>query len=88
MCLKIYHLDPAKFLSATELAWQAALKRTNVELELLIDIDMLLIDAKVISGGIRHAIHQLAKANNKYMKDIKNKESSYLKCWNVNNLYE
>ena len=88
MCLKIYHLDPAKFLSATELAWQAALKRTNVELELLIDIDMLLIDAKVISGGIRHAIHQLAKANNKYMKDVKNKESSYLKCWNVNNLYE
>ena len=48
---------------------------------------MLLIDEKVISGGICHAIHQLAKANNKYMKDIKNKESPYLKCWNVNNLY-
>ena len=26
MCLKIYHLDPAKFLSAPGLAWQAALK--------------------------------------------------------------
>ena len=29
MCLKIYKLDPAKFLSAPGLAWQAALKRTN-----------------------------------------------------------
>ena len=27
MCLKIYHLDPAKFLSAPGLAWQATLKR-------------------------------------------------------------
>ena len=27
MCLKIYKLDPAKFLSAPGLAWQAALKK-------------------------------------------------------------
>ena len=27
MCLKIYHLDPAKFLPAPGLAWQAALKK-------------------------------------------------------------
>ena len=27
MCLQIYHLDPAKFLSASGLAWQAALKK-------------------------------------------------------------
>ena len=39
-------------------------------------------------GGIFHAIHQYAKANNKYMKDYaKNKESSYLKYWDINNLY-
>ena len=39
-------------------------------------------------GGICNAIHQYAKANNKYMKDYdKNKESSYLQYWNVNNLY-
>ena len=29
MCLKIYHLDPVKFLSAPGLAWQAALKKTK-----------------------------------------------------------
>ena len=28
MCLKIYHLDPGKFLSAPGLAWQGALKKT------------------------------------------------------------
>ena len=32
MCLKIYELDPAKFLSAPGLAWPAALKRTKVKL--------------------------------------------------------
>ena len=32
MCLKIYELHPAKFLSAPGLAWQAALKKTKVKL--------------------------------------------------------
>ena len=88
MCFTIYHLDPAKFLSAPGLAWQAALKRTDVKLELLIGIDMLLMVEKGIRGGIYHAIHKYATVNNKYMKDYdKNKESSYLKYWDVNNLY-
>ena len=34
MCLKIYELDPAKYLSAPRLAWQAALKKTQVKLDL------------------------------------------------------
>ena len=49
MWLKIYYLDPVKFLSALGLAWQAALKKTEVKLELLIDIDMLLM----VEKGIR-----------------------------------
>ena len=50
---------------------------------------MLLIVEKEIRGGICHAIHRYAKANNKYMKDYdKNKESSYLKYWDVNNLHD
>ena len=69
MCLKIYPLDAAKFSSAPALAWQAALKKTKVKLELLTDIDMLLIVEKEIRGGIFHAIHHYAKDNNKYMKD-------------------
>ena len=42
-CIEIYGLDPAHFLSAPGLAWQAYLKKTKVELELLTDIDMLLM---------------------------------------------
>ena len=48
MCLEIYELDPAKFLSAPGLAWQAALKKTKVKLDLLTDIDMLLMVKKVL----------------------------------------
>ena len=48
--LEIYELDPAKFLSASGLAWQAALKKTKVKLDLLNDIDMLLMVEKVIGG--------------------------------------
>ena len=49
---------------------------------------MLLMVEKNITGGISHFIYRYAKANSKYMKDYdKIKESSYLQCWDVNNLY-
>ena len=47
MCLEIYELDPAKFLSAPGLAWQAALKKTKVKLKLLTDINILLMVGEV-----------------------------------------
>ena len=78
-CIEIYELDPAHFLSAPGLAWQACLKKTGVGLELLTNIDMLLMVEKGIRGRICHAIHRYAKANNKYMENYdKNIESSYL----------
>ena len=43
MCIKEYELDPAHFLSLPGLAFQACLKKTNIELELLRDYDMLLM---------------------------------------------
>ena len=43
MYLEIYELDPARFLTAPGLAWLAALRNTEVKLDLLIDIDMLLM---------------------------------------------
>ena len=49
-CLKVYHLDPVKYLLAPGLGWQAALKKTEVKLELLTDIDMLLMVEKGIRG--------------------------------------
>ena len=39
MCLKIYELVPENILSAPPLAWQAALKKVKVKLDLLAGID-------------------------------------------------
>ena len=64
VCIEIYKLDPAHFLSAPGLAWQACLKKTGVELELLADIDMLLMVENGIRGRICHAIHRYAKKIN------------------------
>ena len=57
ICLKIYELDLAKFLSAPRLAWQAAFKKTKVKLGLLTDIDMLLMIEKGTKGRICHSIY-------------------------------
>ena len=87
MCLNIYQLDPTKFLWAPGLAWQTALKKENVKLDILTDIDILLTLEKSIRGGICNAIYWYAKANNKYIKDYDKKKSSFLNYWDVNNLY-
>ena len=86
-CIEIYGLDPSYFLSAPGLAWQACFKKTNVNLELLTDIDILLMIEERIRGGICQSIHRYAEANNKYMKNYnKNKKSSYLMYLHANNL--
>ena len=87
MCLKQYELDPAHFLLLPGLAWHACLKKTNTELELLTDYDMLLTVEEGIRGGICHSRHRYAKANNKYMKNYNNEESSYIQYLDANNLY-
>ena len=87
-CVEIYELDPAHFLSASGLAWEACLKKTKIRLELLTYIDMLLMVEKGIRRGMCHAIHRYAKASNKYMKSYgKNKESLHIQYSDANNLY-
>ena len=76
------------FLSAPRLAWQVCLKKTEVELELLTNIEMLMMIEKGIRDGICHAIHRYTKANNKYMKNYdKNVISSYLMYLDAKGLY-
>ena len=88
MCIKVYELDPAHFLSAPGLAWQACLKKTRAKLELLTDVDMLLMVEKGIKGGICNAIHRYTKGNNKYMKNYdENEESPFLDYVDAKNLY-
>ena len=57
MCIKIYDLHPAKFLSAPGSAWKAAFKKTEIKLELLADIDKPLLVEKGIRLGIYYTIH-------------------------------
>ena len=88
MCINVYELDPAHFLSLPGLAWQACLKKTNIELELLTDYDMLQMVEEGIRSGICHSIQRYAKVNNKYMKGYNNnEESSYIQYLDANNLY-
>ena len=87
-CLKNYELDPAHFVSLPGLAWQACLKKTNFELELLTDYEMRLMVEEGIRGGICHGMQHYAKGNNKYMKDYdKKKKLSYIQYLDANNLY-
>ena len=87
--INILQIISCKFFSALGYAWQVALKKTKLKLDLLTDIDMLLMVEKGIGGGICDSMYRYAKANNKYMKDYdKNKESLCIQYWDVNNLYD
>ena len=52
ICPKKWELDPARFPTAPDLAWEAAFKKAKVKLGLLTDIDMLIMVEKSVRGGI------------------------------------
>ena len=85
--LKIYGLDPAHYFTSPGLSWDACLKITGVELELITDINMLLMIERCIRGGISMISNRYGKANNKYMGESfnKNEPSKYLMYLDANN---
>ena len=89
ICMENYKLDPAHYFTAPGLTWDACLKMTGVNLELLSDIDMLLMIEKGIRGGVSMISTRYGKANNKYMgKSFNEKEpSKYIQYLDANNLY-
>ena len=64
MCLRQYGLDPAHYSNSPGLSWDALLKKTGVERELLTDYDQHLFIEKGMHGGISMASKRHAKANN------------------------
>ena len=87
-CLKHYNLDPTHYCTSAGLAWDACLKETGQELQLLNDYDMLMMFEKVIRGGISHIAKRYAEANGKYIKDYDpDKPSTYIQYLDANNLY-
>ena len=89
LCLKIYELDPVYYFTAPGLAWDACLKVTGVQLELLSDQNMLLMFENGIRGGISIISNRYGKANNKYLRKGYNKNlpSKYVMYVDANNLY-
>ena len=87
-CHKHYKLDRCHYYTAPGLAWDACLKLTKQELELLTDYDMLMMFEKGIRGGMTHISKRYAEANNKYMEDYdKTKPSTFIQYLDVNGLY-
>ena len=89
VCLKNYKLDPAWYFTSPGIAWDAALKMTGVELELLTDPDMLLMIEKGVRGGVSMISKRHGKANNKYMGEEydPSQPSKYITYLDANNLY-
>ena len=87
-CLTYYKLDPLHYITSPGLAWDAMLKMTGINLELITDIDMQLFIEKGLRGGISYIAHRHAEANNKYMKNYDlDKLISYIMYLDANNLY-
>ena len=85
---KIYGSDCCYYYTAPSLSWDAMLKITKIELELLTDIEKYLFVESGIRGGISQISHRYAEANNEYLKNYdKNKEDSYIVYLDANNLY-
>ena len=69
------------------MAWDACLKETGQESQLLHDYDMLMMFEQGIRSGITHISKRYSEANNKYMKDYNpDKPSKYIQYLDANSL--
>lgn len=88
VCMGIYGLDPAHYHTAPGLSWDALLKKTGVELELLIHLGMYLFIEQGMRGGISMASKRYVKANKPQAADYDpQKPPKYLMYVDANNLY-
>ena len=88
VCQERYGLDPAHYYSAPGLSWDALLKKTGVELELLTDMDMHLMIERGMRGGISMVSKRYAKANNPRVEGYDRAQpKNYITYLDANNLY-
>ncbi|KAL9976670.1 hypothetical protein ACROYT_G013996 [Oculina patagonica] len=86
--LEKYGLDPANYYTTPGLSWDALLKKTGVELELLTDYEMHLFVERGIRGGISMVSKRYAKANNPYVEGFDPSQPKiYITYLDANNLY-
>ena len=87
-CLDYYGLYPYHCFSSPGLSWDAMLKLTGIELDLISDIDIHLFIEKEVRGGISYISKRHSKANNKYMQSYDAKKpNKFITYLDANNLY-
>ena len=87
-CMGSYKLDPLHYYTAPGLSWDALLKHTGINLELLTDLDMHMFIEKGMRGGISMVSKRHAKANNPHTADYDpQKDNNYIMYYDANNLY-
>ena len=86
--MDVYQLDPAYFVSAPQLAWNALVKHIDRPIPLITDLEMYRMIQPNIRGGICHACVRYAPANNKLMGSLYNprQPTSYIMEVDANNL--
>ena len=83
-----YKLDPANYRTAPGLAWDAMLKMTSIEPDLISDVDMLsMIERQTRVELCYVGPNRLVKANNTCLADYSPLQASiYVMYWDANNL--
>jgi hypothetical protein len=89
VCYNDYGLDASHYITAPSLAWDASLKMTGVELELLSDYEKYLFIERGMRGGNSMIAHRYAKADNKYIRNdsVCKPDDSFITYVDANNLY-
>ena len=89
MCLSYYGLDPVYYYTLPNFAFDAMLKLTGIEIDLVFDQEMYEMIEAGLRGGMTQTTCKKVEANNKYMGSDydKNKASSYINYLDANNLY-
>ena len=86
-CLLYYKLDPCHYFTSPGLSSDAMLEMTNIELEVLTNIDIVQFIETSMTGEVSYSTNRYGQANNRYMKNHdKNAQSKYVMYLDANNL--
>ena len=83
-----HRLDCLHFFTLSSLAWNAALKHTKAELDLITDPNIYLMIENSMRGGIAVISKRHTQANNPYVEGYdESQPTSYITYLDANNLY-
>ena len=87
LCMEQYGLDPAHYYTSPGLSWDALLKKTGFELELLTDLEMHLFIERVMKGGISMANKRTRKQTTRWLTaTTPARRKKYIMYLDANNL--